>query len=908
MSDARDFHVDDVVAFKHGDSRPDALVSVGYIDRTHGDVDSHEPSPATRAYGGMVIERPKSLPGKAFWQFLEDGVPPKGYALVLWQTQVGAELVAEKDLELLDRAFTAGEIVVKVGSKNAMAGTVISVRKTCSLLGLCEAKELKSGKTLRAAWLPSSPDDEEPLLEQTKEGPVLLKIPAKELTMVHQYNEGDFIIYKNWVGRIRECFDEITVRLSDNGVVRLKDSQLGPINDDPGERLSVGSLVKTKKGTLRLGHWIFGAYSPNVTPVGVVVDVSTQECQVDWLRSRPEAGNSVALSPPHVMLDKDDLDSGQVQVYDLNQRSYDYIQGDTRVASDLDVEGGLRVRFRDIAAASVKYNDNTTHGKLERLDRRETLGYDMNVFTIISTRTEVDVQWTDLTVTEELATALAPDYAVDDDVVYPGELVCSNEQKADGVDGTIRPVKVGIVQQVSISDRIAHIKWCKDHTLSFLDSNLMHHVPDTYMGTPLEDSEEVSFYDIKAPESINRRRGDFVFLPERAHIDTQPSATAWIGEVVDVTTSGSTVVRLGAVHPVREVSMPTEATTLLLRASDMENLANDMNDDGMSFSSGSDELADDMEDDVGLWYIPGLPGDPAMPVDVEDDDWSTASEDEHVDNTEAMDTDTTASPIAAPAVQDDLEGTADHSIPRDISSTTPTITPGEPLLTIEDMNLPTLKGYLPPYEVLETAVPSNHPYASTLTASGNRMRDIRKEHKILSTATNLPSGIFVRTWESRLDLLRILFVGPVGTPYEYSPFVVDILLGLGFPVDAPVAHFHSWSTEGTGMQGRVNPNLYEDGKICLSLLGTWAGDDTKGEGWVAGKSSILQLLVSILGLVLVKEPYYSKLGQSENFKCRRGANVSLQTRQGMSRFRDFLHRNQPALSTLSVPICALARS
>ncbi len=53
----------------------------------------------------------------------------------------------------------------------------------------------------------------------------------------------------------------------------------------------------------------------------------------------------------------------------------------------------------------------------------------------------------------------------------------------------------------------------------------------------------------------------------------------------------------------------------------------------------------------------------------------------------------------------------------------------------------------------------------------------------------------------------------------------------------------------------VNPNLYEEGKVCLSILGTWAGD--KSESWSAARSSLLQAFVSIQGLVLVKEPWVS---------------------------------------------------
>ena len=43
---------------------------------------------------------------------------------------------------------------------------------------------------------------------------------------------------------------------------------------------------------------------------------------------------------------------------------------------------------------------------------------------------------------------------------------------------------------------------------------------------------------------------------------------------------------------------------------------------------------------------------------------------------------------------------------------------------------------------------------------------------------------------------------------------------------------------------RFNPNLYADGKVCLSLLGTWhAGDAT--EKWTPGKSSLYQVKLCV---------------------------------------------------------------
>ena len=156
------------------------------------------------------------------------------------------------------------------------------------------------------------------------------------------------------------------------------------------------------------------------------------------------------------------------------------------------------------------------------------------------------------------------------------------------------------------------------------------------------------------------------------------------------------------------------------------------------------------------------------------------------------------------------------------------------------------------FQLMDSPIPQDHHFIHrNISLTAPTMKRIAKEHMIL--ASSLPEGVFVRSWEARLDLLRILIIGPVDTPYEYAPFVIDMCCNSSFPTQPPDAHFHSWTNNG----GRINPNLYEDGNICLSLLGTWHADDSH-ETWSRSKSTILQIIVSILGLVLVKEPYYSK--------------------------------------------------
>lgn len=57
---------------------------------------------------------------------------------------------------------------------------------------------------------------------------------------------------------------------------------------------------------------------------------------------------------------------------------------------------------------------------------------------------------------------------------------------------------------------------------------------------------------------------------------------------------------------------------------------------------------------------------------------------------------------------------------------------------------------------------------------------------------------------------------------------------------------------------RLNPNLYNCGKVCLSLLNTWSGN--KNEKWIPGVSTMLQVLVSIQGLILNTKPYFNEPG------------------------------------------------
>jgi baculoviral IAP repeat-containing protein 6 len=62
-------------------------------------------------------------------------------------------------------------------------------------------------------------------------------------------------------------------------------------------------------------------------------------------------------------------------------------------------------------------------------------------------------------------------------------------------------------------------------------------------------------------------------------------------------------------------------------------------------------------------------------------------------------------------------------------------------------------------------------------------------------------------------------LGPDDTPYQNGLFEFDVWFPQSYPHAPPKCSF---LTTGAGTI-RFNPNLYSDGKICLSILGTWEG-------------------------------------------------------------------------------------
>jgi ubiquitin-protein ligase len=112
------------------------------------------------------------------------------------------------------------------------------------------------------------------------------------------------------------------------------------------------------------------------------------------------------------------------------------------------------------------------------------------------------------------------------------------------------------------------------------------------------------------------------------------------------------------------------------------------------------------------------------------------------------------------------------------------------------------------------------------------------------------SGIFIILNEDNIREVHFVIFGAENTPYQYCPLFFKLDIPNTYPHTPPHGTFIT-----TNGKTRFNPNLYVNGKICLSILGTW-----QGPGW-SSALGIQSVINSIQGLImnetpLINEPSY----------------------------------------------------
>jgi ubiquitin-protein ligase len=103
--------------------------------------------------------------------------------------------------------------------------------------------------------------------------------------------------------------------------------------------------------------------------------------------------------------------------------------------------------------------------------------------------------------------------------------------------------------------------------------------------------------------------------------------------------------------------------------------------------------------------------------------------------------------------------------------------------------------------------------------------------------------------EENLYEIDLLLIGPEKTPYYNGFYMFKLNFNDRYPQEPPKVRFLN-----TFERVRFHPNLYENGKVCLSILGTWSGP-----GWTS-VMTLRSLIISLLSLLddipLRNEPGY----------------------------------------------------
>ena len=108
-------------------------------------------------------------------------------------------------------------------------------------------------------------------------------------------------------------------------------------------------------------------------------------------------------------------------------------------------------------------------------------------------------------------------------------------------------------------------------------------------------------------------------------------------------------------------------------------------------------------------------------------------------------------------------------------------------------------------------------------------------------------GIYYHHNEADILKGEILIIGPKDTPYENGFYLFEISYPINYPYSPPVVKY--FTNDGIT---RFNPNLYKCGKVCLSILNTWRGDQWSSCQTI---SSVLLALCTIFNNApLLNEP------------------------------------------------------
>lgn len=125
---------------------------------------------------------------------------------------------------------------------------------------------------------------------------------------------------------------------------------------------------------------------------------------------------------------------------------------------------------------------------------------------------------------------------------------------------------------------------------------------------------------------------------------------------------------------------------------------------------------------------------------------------------------------------------------------------------------------------------------------------LMKEIKILKESNEM----FIDVSDDNMKEFKIMFFGPCDSVFHNGVFLFKFNIEDDYPFSVPKVTFLT----GGIVNARIHPNLYKEGKVCLSILNTWGTKE-----W-SPLLTIEKIIITIKGILdnnpISHEPGYEK--------------------------------------------------
>ncbi|WJX21529.1 putative ubiquitin-conjugating enzyme E2 23 [Trifolium repens] len=724
------------------------------------------------------------------------------------------------DVEVIDRGFLHGDRVAAASDPTGQVGVVVDVNMSVNLLAY-------------------------------HDGSIIKDVSSKALKRIRDFTVGDYVVLGSWLGRIDHVLDNVTVLFDDGSVCTVSNADpmnLKLISKDIQEDVYVhyypGIRVRDNSSSIfKMARWLSGPWKANRLE-GTVTNVTVGSVFVYWIAS---AGyGPYSSTPPAEEQSPKNLKLLSCFAH-ANWHLGDWcLLPSSALSSSVSINKSKSKLERNNSVNidhSISVSKDPVHEawKEKRARKKE------ENFVISNIRTRVDVEWQDGTIERELdSTSLIPiDNPCDHEFFSEQYVMKKNSDVGEDNSETSR---VGVLRSVNPKERTVCVRWIK---------------PAARADDPREfDKEEiVSVYELEGHPDYDYCFGDVVFRLPPVTVCSEAS----VGESIEKSKQENEECRLN-----KEAGNQTESAS----AGETDVEFSDLSWVGniIGLKNGDIEViwADGMVSTVGpkAIYVVSRNYDDS---DAAGSDISDAASWEDFGRTTAL-----SVPLAALRFvtrlasgifsrgQNNLDPVHTQSNDEIVCPSPVNVCESSSQECIAPASCDNDACSLKHFDMVTD--PSDHYYIGASGQRNNRkwFKKVQQDWGILQN--NLPEEIFVRVYEDRMDLVRAVIVGPFGTPYQDGLFFFDFHLPPEYPDVPPSAYYHSGGW-------RINPNLYEEGEVCLSLLNTWTGRGN--EVWDPKSSSILQVLVSLQGLVLNSKPYFNEPGYDKQTGTAEGEKNSL---------------------------------